>query len=101
MGKVYEHLSNSVIPKIQQWDQMKTDNIDVKPIVQEEVKFTTRCRRCEFENSRDSRFCNRCAFPLNESEAMEMSVQRSSLEMALKKIREDPEKMEKLLAIIG
>lgn len=99
MGKVYEHLSNSVIPKIQQWDQMKTDNLDTKPIIQEEVKLTTRCRRCEFENSRDSRFCNRCAFPLNESEAAEMSLQRTSLEKVLKKIREDPEKMGRLLSM--
>lgn len=100
MGKVYEHLSSSVIPKIQQWDQAKGDNVDTKPIVQENVKFTSKCRRCEFENSRDSRFCNRCAFPLNESEAVEMSMQVSSLEKVLKKIREDPEKMEKLLSMI-
>lgn len=101
MGKVYEHLSNSVIPKIQQWDQMKNNNVDARPIVQDEIKLTAKCRRCEFENSRDSRFCNRCAFPLNESEAIEMSLQSLSMEKVLKKIRENPEKLEKLLSIIG
>jgi hypothetical protein len=30
-----------------------------------------------------------------------MSLKRSSLDTLLKKIREDPEKMERLLAIIG
>lgn len=104
MTRVYEHLSPSIIPKIQ-LQTMKLMNQPVdesqlqKPLQQ--IELHKKCRRCDFDNLRDAIYCNRCAFPLNDSEAMEMSLKRSSLDTLLKKIREDPEKMERLLAIIG
>jgi hypothetical protein len=104
MTRVYEHLSPSIIPKIQ-LQTMKLMNQPVdesqlqKPL--QEIELHKKCRRCDFDNLRDAIYCNRCAFPLNDSEAMEMSLKRSSLDTLLKKIREDPEKMERLLAIIG
>lgn len=101
MPQVYEHLTNSIVTKIQRESvQKETGQAVTPPPDQERVLILRKCRRCEFDNPRDSLYCNRCTFPLKESEAFEMSVQKSNLEMVLKKIREDPEKLEKLLSII-
>ncbi|TBR09329.1 MAG: hypothetical protein EPO62_05125 [Candidatus Nitrosotenuis sp.] len=103
MARVYEHLSSSIIPKIQV-ESMRLMNhpVDESKIqkMEQKVELSKRCRRCEFENSRDAMYCNRCAFPLNDSDAVEMSLKRSSMETLLQKIRENPEKLEKLLSII-
>jgi len=101
MPQVYEHLSDSIITKIQRESlQKETGQAIALPPEQEKVPILKKCRRCEFDNPRDSLYCNRCTFPLKESEAMEMSMQRSGLETILKKIREDPVKMEKILSLI-
>lgn len=104
MARVYEHLSSSIIPKIQ-FESMKLMNHEV-----DETKIQTKkqavdlfkhCNRCEFENPRDSRFCNRCAFPLKEREQFEKSLEQVRLDMVINKIKDDPEKMEKIISMIG
>ena len=73
MPAVYEHLSDSVIPKIQSktWELMTGSQKATGQVV-ERPQLIKICKRCEFENPRDSLFCNRCAFPLNEEKLAEM-----------------------------
>jgi integrase/recombinase XerD len=104
MTRVYEHLSASIIPKIQmQSMKLMNQQVDDSQIqkIEQKIELHKKCRRCDFDNLRDAIYCNRCAFPLNDSDVMEMSLKRSSMETLLKKIREDPSKLEKLLSIIG
>jgi integrase/recombinase XerD len=100
MGKVYEHLSNSVIPMIQTWDTKDHERISEKDQNLHELKLTSTCKRCEFENPRDSKYCNRCSFPLNETELAQMAVADSEREVKIKQllhdILHDPQKLEKL-----
>lgn len=104
MPQVYEHLSNSVIPSIQSetWKKLEPSTENKISMVRESkdtVVVYAKCRRCEFENPRDSLFCNRCAFPLKERESAENALLKTRLEIILKKIRDDPEKFERLLSI--
>jgi len=104
MTRVYEHLTASIIPKIQ-LESMRLMNheIDETKIqaTKQTVQLFKKCNRCEFENPRDSRFCNRCAFPLKEREQFEKSMEQIKLDTVINKIRNDPEKLEKIISMIG
>ncbi|MEX2193032.1 MAG: tyrosine-type recombinase/integrase [Nitrosarchaeum sp.] len=104
MARVYEHLSSSIIPKIQA-ESMKLMNhpIDESKIRKIELKteLSRKCNRCEFENARDSIYCNRCAFPLKEREQFEKSLEQARLETVINKIRDSPEKLERIISILG
>lgn len=95
MGRVYEHLSNSVIPSIQSWGTEK----NVKP-EQVSVKLVEKCKRCEFENPRDIKYCQRCSFPLNDIVAVQNIMKRKNIEMILDKLSENPDNIKKLLSIM-
>src|SRR5207245_1482455 len=79
MPQIYEHLSKSVITKIQNetWKRIvgvsKNQNSEnVKP-----VEILKTCRRCKFENPRDSLYCNRCGFALDQIRATGAVVLKS------------------------
>ena len=101
MPQVYEHLSKSVISKIQNetWKRVvgvsKNENTEnTKP-----VELLKKCRRCDYENPRDSMYCNRCGFSLNVIQATGDVILKSKIEL-LNKLMEDPEKFGKLLKMI-
>lgn len=100
MPAVYEHLSQSIIPKIQNqsWE-MYTGQSRTAEHEEEPVQVLKSCRRCEFENPRDAQFCNRCAFAL-DGKAGELAITQAKLEL-LNKLIKDPEKLEKLLSLIA
>ncbi len=98
MNTVYEHLSNSVIPKIQQWGRPASEQLqNQKP---ENLKLTNECARCKFENPRDSVFCNRCGFALDDRKAAEKIVARARLDEFLDRLSQDPEKLKRIMEII-
>jgi len=76
MSAVYEHLSQSIIPNIQNetWRILSgaQKNLEDQSTQRANLHLIKVCKRCEYENPRDSKFCNRCAFPLDEREAGEM-----------------------------
>jgi site-specific recombinase XerD len=96
MNAVYEHLSNSVIPRIQQWSRPEKEKQDNA----EELKLSATCKRCDYENPRDSIYCNRCAFPLDEKKATELVILKSKTVELLNKLNENPEKLEKVFSIL-
>lgn len=97
MAKVYEHLSSSIIPKIQnQTLRLMGMSLSENQDHENEKKITLirKCRRCDFENSRDSLYCNRCAFPL--AEIGKVMEKRIKLEQMLHSLISDPQELENL-----
>lgn len=104
MPAVYEHLSQSIIPSIQNetWKQLTGSEKMQKGLAKEkqELELTRTCNRCDYENPRDSMFCNRCGLQLNAKKAAETSVAKSKVEEILLKLTEDPKKLDKLLSLM-
>lgn len=59
-----------------------------------------KCLKCSFLNSLDSKFCNRCGLPLDSTTLVQMDAARTKIDRLLNKLTEDPETLEKLLALI-
>lgn len=102
MTGVYEHLSSSIIPKI----QMQTLKLMGQPAgknetvtTQNEIELSKKCRRCNFENQRDSMYCNRCGFSLDVIQATGDVILKSKIDI-LNKLLDDPEKLEKILEFV-
>ena len=58
------------------------------------------CKKCDTKNSSDSKFCNKCGFPLDYETAVKMDEVRTKLDRLLDKLTEDPQKLNKLLELI-
>lgn len=58
------------------------------------------CKRCDTKNIPDSKFCNKCGFPLDYETAIKMDGMRAKLDRLLDKLTEDPHKLNKLLELI-
>lgn len=101
MSQVYEHLSASVIPNIQNdgWKRFTGHEIASNP-EKKEVILLKDCRRCQFANPRDSSYCNRCGFVLDEHNPQNEVIEKSKLELLFSKLARDPDKVEKLLALV-
>ncbi|MBI3859800.1 MAG: tyrosine-type recombinase/integrase [Thaumarchaeota archaeon] len=104
MPAVYEHLSQSIIPKIQQ-EAWRNFGVGVKPdkgqaIAQTKTEVVSQCMKCRFENPRDSTCCNRCGFALDPILESNRAVAIQKVESLMMKLTEDPKKVEKLLALI-
>ncbi|MBI2938376.1 MAG: tyrosine-type recombinase/integrase [Thaumarchaeota archaeon] len=67
----------------------------------EEQQLTHKeCIKCHSMSSADSKFCNNCGLPLDNTTVMQMDRARSKIDELLNRLTEDPEKLEKLLALI-
>lgn len=106
MPQVYEHLSRSVIPKIQQETWKRIPNANYKVVTNAQVKLAPKkdliriCDRCKYENSSDSVYCNRCGFAVDTNEANNIAIAKEMSNSLLEKLTKDPKKLEKLLALI-
>jgi site-specific recombinase XerD len=103
MPKVYEHLSNSVITKIQHATLQHMGLANSKSIPAEEHKppeLLKICKRCQFENPRDSKCCNRCYLALDDAQAAVASIAKAKLNAFIDRLAEDPKKLEKFLSMI-
>jgi hypothetical protein len=106
MNQVYEHLSKSVITKIQQdtWSRispgMPTQN-ETGSSRPEALGLYTTCKRCEFQNPGDSKFCNRCGFALKEVEASRSAIAKAKMNAFIDRLSDDPNKLDKFLSALG
>ncbi|MEP0825305.1 MAG: hypothetical protein HRF40_07460, partial [Nitrososphaera sp.] len=64
------------------------------------IPLTKKCKRCDFENSRDSVFCNRCGFALDDKRADQIVVTRARIDELLNSLTENPDKLERLLELV-
>lgn len=103
MSAVYEHLSQTDIPTIQKdtWKRFIGVDVGGQQEAQTAILLSKKCKRCDFENSRDSGYCNRCGFTLDDKKASEVEVRRARLEDILNRVNLDPEKMKKLAEILN
>jgi integrase len=102
MSAVYEHLSSADIPTIQAdtWKRFMGVQIEGQQTQQAAILLTKKCKRCDFENPRDSKYCNRCAFCLEYETIHLQAVTDAKTEELLTRIRKDPEILAKLLEIV-
>jgi integrase len=109
MPEVYEHLSQSIIPRIQSetWNRYTGQKVAAVPAPEQDMQLIKKCNRCEFENPRDSLFCNRCAFPLDERKAAEIMMPpelkpreqelKEKIRILTEELAKSPEVVDKLL----
>ena len=56
--------------------------------------------RCEGRKAPNSKFCHRYGTPLDVETAIKIDEARSRIDMLLNKLTEDPEKLERCIALI-
>lgn len=59
------------------------------------------CVKCRFHNSPASKFCNKCGNVLDSTTVLKIEANRKEVEKLLDRLAENPEKLEKLLKLIG
>jgi integrase len=101
MAAVYEHLSQADIPTIQKdtWKRFMGVEVQSQQTPQVAIPLTKKCKRCEFENPRDSRYCNRCAYLLNDADVDNLTIARSRINKVLTELVREPEKLEEILTL--
>lgn len=102
MSAVYEHLSQTDIPTIQKdtWKRFMGVDFGGPQTPQAAIQLTKKCKRCDFENSHNSNFCDRCGFCLDEKKAVESAVIKTKVDALLIALTENPETLDKLLALV-
>lgn len=58
------------------------------------------CERCHTNNLPGSKFCSKCGAPSDLKTAIQLDQTRAKLDILLNKLTEDPQKLEKLLALL-
>lgn len=93
MAATYVHLSGRDIDNavLQANGQKPIDNITESKL---KVKL---CQRCQFSNSTDSKYCNRCALPLDPGLAMEIQNKESNMKEAVAEALKDPKAIEEIV----
>lgn len=100
MPQVYEHLSKSIILKVQNETWNKVVGIKKEMTENEKpVEVLKKCERCEYENPRDSLYCNRCTYPLQNTG--EQTMKKMIVEKMLYDIISSPERLEKLRTFLS
>lgn len=102
MTAVYEHLSQTDILTIQKdtWKRFMGVDFGNQQTVQSTMQLTKKCKRCNFENSQASNFCDRCGFCLDEKKSAEAAVIKTKVDALLDALTENPETLDKLLALV-
>ena len=93
MAATYVHLSGRDIDNavLQANGQKPIDNITESKL---KVKI---CQRCQFSNGTDSKYCNRCALPLDPGLALEIQNKESAMKEAVAEALKDPKAIEEIV----
>lgn len=93
MAATYVHLSGRDIDNavLQANGQKPIDNVTESKL---KVKV---CQRCQFSNGTDSKYCNRCALPLDLGLAMEIQNKESGMKEAIAEALKDPKAIEEIV----
>src|SRR2546425_2399319 len=95
MPSIYVHLSGEDI------DEAQSIMNGVPHAKKTEREFNPKeCPRCREKNSPISKFCIKCGAPLDLITAVETDEKKSKVERLMNKLAEDPEKLDRLLALV-
>ncbi|MGI0013728.1 MAG: hypothetical protein ACREBU_09850, partial [Nitrososphaera sp.] len=64
------------------------------------LKLVTKCKRCDYENSRDSIQCDRCGFDLDAKKLDLRAEARARVENILDVLANDPQKLQRLIEML-
>ena len=93
MAATYVHLSGRDIDNaVLQANGAKVDNSVIEPKLKVKV-----CRRCQFSNPIESKYCNRCGAPLNETLIMEVRDKETDIKQAIAEALKDPKAIEEIV----
>ena len=96
MPSVYVHLAAKDLD-----DALFALNGLVKKKDESQAEFKPNiCPRCQNRNSPDSKFCNSCGTILDMGTAVQLDETRMKADRLLDKLTENPERLEKLLALL-
>lgn len=93
MASTYVHLSGGDIDNaVLQANGVKLSQEEIAP------KLTVKtCNRCQFQNSVDSKYCNRCGLPLDERIMMEAQSRETDMKQAIAEALKDPKAIEEIV----
>jgi len=95
MPAVYVHLSGEDI------DEAQSIMNGVRVAKDMKLEFQPKsCLRCKESNSPASKFCAKCGTVLDIETAVQIDQSRKKIDELLNKLTQDPEKLEKLLALL-
>jgi hypothetical protein len=90
MAATYVHLSGRDIDNaVLQANGAKVDNSITEPKLKVKV-----CPRCQFSNPMESKYCNRCGAPLDETLIVEVQNKETNIKQAIAEVLKDPKVIE-------
>jgi len=96
MPSVYIHLSGEDVDEAQ-----CILNGVAKAEGKEEMLKPSVCKKCDTKNTPDSKFCNRCGFPLDYETAVKMDETRAKVDRLMNELVKNPKVLDALLEGIG
>ena len=93
MAATYVHLSGRDIDNaVLQANGAKIDNSVIEPKLKAKV-----CRRCQFSNPIESKYCNRCGAPLDATLLMEVQNKETDIRQGIAEALKDPKAIEDIV----
>ena len=93
MAATYVHLSGRDIDSaVMQANGLKLKEDTTEPKLKAKV-----CQRCQFSNTMDSKYCNRCALPLDAELAAETQSHETNMKQAIAEALKDPKAIEEIV----
>ncbi|OJI07167.1 MAG: hypothetical protein BK997_03700 [Candidatus Micrarchaeum sp. ARMAN-1] len=93
MASVYVHLSGRDID-----NAVLNANGEKSLVAQGKPKLTVKsCGRCQFSNTVDSKYCNRCGTPLDERVMMEAQSRETDMKQAIAEALKNPKAIEEIV----
>ncbi len=93
MAATYVHLSGRDIDSA----VMQANGLKPQEATTETRLKAKMCQRCQFQNTMDSKYCNRCALPLDPELAMEVQSKESDVKQAVAEALKDPKAIEDIV----
>ena len=99
MDGVYVHFAGGDVPDIQKFTMESIGKSVPVAEKKDQTSPIVTCKRCSFDNVVGAKYCNRCAFCLDDR-TVEKSLIKTKAEEIVNRLADNPEKLEKLNKIL-